>query len=72
MTKNTVNDYEADNAILAEVEAMLVEIGVYEAEEAPGFFDNALNVGLKGLNDFTYMVFGAKGFFDFIPSIVSK
>ncbi len=72
MTKNTVNDYEADNAILAEVEAMLVEIGVYGAEEAPGFFDNALNVGLKGLNDFTYMVFGAKGFFDFLPSVTKK
>lgn len=72
MTKNTVNDYEADNAILAEVEAMLVEIGVYEAEEAPGFFDKALNTGLKGLNDFTYMVFGAKGFFDFLPSVKAK
>ncbi len=72
MTKNTVNDYEADNAILAEVEAMLVEIGVYSPEEAPGFFDKALNTGLKGLNDFTYMVFGAKGFFDFLPSVKAK
>ena len=70
MTKNTVNDYEADNAVMAEVEAMLIEIGVYTADEAPGFFDTALNIGLKGLNDVTYFVFGAKGFFDFqIPTL---
>ncbi|MEE1137260.1 MAG: hypothetical protein U0M02_02145 [Acutalibacteraceae bacterium] len=65
MTKNTVNDYEADNAILEEVNDMLVEIGVYAAEEEPGFADKALNTVLKGANDITYKVFGAKGFLDF-------
>ena len=64
MADSTVNDYEADNAVLAEVEAMLVEIGVYEAEAEPGFFDNALNTTLKGANDITYKIFGAKGFLD--------
>lgn len=64
MADSTVNDYEADNAVLAEVEAMLVEIGVYEAESEPGFFDNALNTTLKGANDITYKIFGAKGFLD--------
>ncbi len=64
MADSTVNDYEADNAVLAEVEAMLVEIGVYEAEGEPGFFDNALNTTLKGANDITYKIFGAKGFLD--------
>ncbi len=65
MTKNTVNDYEADNAIMDEVHAMLVEIGVYEAEGKPGIFDGLLNNALKGANDITYKLFGAKGFLDF-------
>lgn len=64
MADSTVNNYEADNAVLAEVEAMLVEIGVYEAEGEPGFFDKALNTTLKGANDITYKIFGAKGFLD--------
>ena len=65
MTKNTVNDYEADNAIMDEVHAMLVEIGVYEEDAAPGVFDGLLNNALKGANDITYKIFGAKGFLDF-------
>lgn len=64
MVNNTVHDYDADNAILDEVHAVLVEIGVYSAEEEPGFFDKALNTVLKGANDITYKVFGAKGFLD--------
>ena len=65
MAKNPVNNPETDNVILEEVHAMLVEIGVYEAEEEPGFADKALNTILKGANDITYKVFGAKGFLDF-------
>ncbi len=65
MAKNTVNDPENDDAILAEVHAMLVDIGVYEPEEEPDFFEEALNKILKGANDITYKIFGAKGFFDF-------
>ncbi len=65
MAASTVNDYDADNAIMEEVYDMLVEIGVYEAEEEPGFFDKALNTVLKGANDLVYKVYGAKGFFDF-------
>lgn len=65
MANNTVNNPETDNAVLAEVHAMLVEIGVYQAEEEPGFFDKALNTVLKGANDITYKIFGAKGFLDF-------
>ena len=65
MTKSTVNNYEADNAILDEVHAMLVEIGVYEAEAEPEAMDKLLNSALKGANDITYKIFGAKGFMDF-------
>lgn len=65
MKANTVNDPEKDDAVLAEVEARLTEIGVYEAEAEPGFMDKALGVGLKGLNDVVYLIFGAKGFFDY-------
>lgn len=64
MTQNTVNDYEADNAVMDEVRAMLVEIGVYGADKGPSFFDNFLNKTLKGANDVTYKIFGAKGFLD--------
>ena len=65
MAAVTVNNPEKDDAVLAEVEAKLVEIGVYDAPTEPGVMDKALNAGLKGLNDLTYLVFGPKGFFDF-------
>jgi len=65
MSKNTVNNPEADNPVLEEVYEMLVEIGVYTEDEEPGFFDKALNKVLKGANDITYKIFGAKGFLDF-------
>lgn len=64
MTKSTVNNYEADNAVIENVRLMLIEIGVYGADKEPGFFDNVLNNALKGANDLTYKIFGAKGFFD--------
>ena len=65
MTKNTVNNPEVDNPIIEDVYEMLVEIGVYAKDEEPGFFDKALNKTLKGANDITYKIFGAKGFLDF-------
>ncbi len=65
MTNNRINNPEVDEPILQKVHDMLVEIGVYAAEEEPGFFDEALNKALKGANDITYKIFGAKGFFDF-------
>ena len=65
MTKSTVNDYEADNAIMDEVDAMLKDIGVYAQDEEPSKLDGILNGALKGANDLTYKLFGAKGFLDF-------
>ena len=65
MTKSTVNDYEADNAIMDEVDAMLKDIGVYAQDEEPSKLDGVLNGALKGANDLTYKLFGAKGFLDF-------
>ena len=65
MANNTINNPEVDEPILQKVHDMLVEIGVYAAEEEPGFFDEALNKVLKGANDITYKIFGAKGFLDF-------
>ncbi len=64
MTKKTVNDVEKDEAIMDKVYEMLVDIGVYEPDAEPTFVENALNVGLKGINDVVYLIFGAKGFFD--------
>lgn len=70
MTKRTVNDFEKDNEIIDKVHDMLVEIGVYEPETEPSDAEKVLNTGLKGLNDVVYLVFGAKGFFDFeIPKL---
>ncbi len=65
MAKNTVNNPEVDDPIIEDVYNMLVEIGVYTEDEEPGFFDKALNETLKGANDITYKIFGAKGFLDF-------
>ena len=72
MAAVTVNNPEKDDAVLAEVEAKLVEIGVYDAPTEPGTMDKLLNAGLKGLNDLTYMVFGPKGFFDFYYDKIAK
>ncbi len=66
MTKSTVNNYEADNAIIAEVDTMLKEIGVYAPDAEPEAFDKFLGGALKGANDITYKIFGAKGFLDII------
>ncbi len=63
MINNTVNDYEADNAVIEEVRLMLIDIGIIESDE-PTFFDKALNAVLKGVNDMTYKFIGAKGFID--------
>lgn len=65
MTKNTVNNVEYDEAVMDKVYNMLIEIGVYEPEAEPECIDVVLNTTLKGLNDVVYLVFGAKGFFDF-------
>ena len=65
MTKRTVNDFEKDNEVIQKVNDMLVEIGVYEPEAEPSDVEKVLNVALKGLNDVTYIIFGAKGFVDF-------
>ena len=65
MAASTINNPEYDDAVLAEVHDMLVEIGVYEAEAEPEFSEVLLNKILKGANDITYKIFGAKGFLDF-------
>lgn len=65
MTENTVNDYEADNALMDDFREMLVEIGVYTPTKAPSKFSTFFNKTLKKANDTTYKVFGAKGFLDF-------
>ncbi|MBR2315943.1 MAG: hypothetical protein IKA56_04800 [Clostridia bacterium] len=64
MTESTVNDYEADNAVMDEVEEMLIEIGVYKADAEPDFFTAILGKVLKAANDAIYKIFGAKGFLD--------
>ena len=72
MAASTVNDPAKDDAILAEVDAKLVEIGVYDAPTEPGTMDKLLNAGLKGLNDVTYRIFGTKGYGDFYYNVIAK
>lgn len=60
----TANDYEKDNEVIAEVRAMLVEIGVYEPDAEPDKTEVFFNKLLKGLNDITYKIVGAKGYID--------
>ncbi len=65
MANNPICNPEVDDPYLAAVDSMLKEIGVYGADEEPSFGDKALNAILKGANDLTYKIFGAKGFLDF-------
>ncbi len=65
MMLSTVNDYAADNAVIEEARQMLIEIGVYGPDTEPETADVVLNTVLKGANDITYKLFGAKGFLDF-------
>lgn len=65
MKNCTVNDVDKDEALMDEVHAMMVEIGVYEADSEPSTFDKLLGGALKNANDITYKLFGAKGFLDF-------
>ena len=68
MVNSTVNDYEADNALQEEFYRMLVELGIYEAnEEKNNAFDDFFTRTMKQTNDLTYSLFGAKGFLDFDP-----
>jgi len=66
MTESTLNDYDKDNAVMDEVRAMLVEIGVYAPDAEPETIDVILNFVLKALNDIVYSVVGPKGFIDII------
>lgn len=63
---NPICDPEVDQPYFDAVEDMMVEIGVYTAEEEPGFGDKALNFILKGANDLVHAVVGPKGFIDLI------
>ncbi len=64
MMNSTANDFEKDNEIIEEVRDMLVEIGVYGPDAEPDGGEVFFNKLLKGLNDITYGIFGAKGFID--------
>ena len=65
MTKNTVNDYEADNALIARFADMLVEIGAREPAQQPSRFSQFFTAVLEKNNSFVNSVFGSKGFLDF-------
>lgn len=64
MIDTTANDFEKDNKIIEEVRDMLVEIGVYAPDAEPDGKEVFFGKLLKGLNDITYGIFGAKGFID--------
>ncbi len=64
MVKSTENNFEEDNALMDEVRAMLVDIGVYVPDAEPETGEVILNALLKGANDVIYFIFGAKGFAD--------
>ena len=68
MVNSTVNDFDADNALMEEFYQMLVELGLYEApqekdDKLADFFTDVMKKG----NDVTYSLFGAKGYLDFDP-----
>lgn len=68
MVNSTVNDFDADNALMEEFYQMLVDLGLYEApqqkdDKLADFFTDVMKKG----NDLTYSLFGAKGYLDFGP-----
>lgn len=68
MVNSTVNDFDADNALMEEFYQMLVDLGIYEApqekdDKLADFFTDVMKKG----NDLTYSLFGAKGYLDFGP-----
>ena len=68
MKENTVNDFDADNAVIDAFYNVLVEVGVKGAASEPSGFEKFFNNTLKKGNDIIYKIFGAKGFLDiFVP-----
>ena len=66
MLKRTVNDEEADNALIDRFYQMLTELGIYKSETtAASVFTDYLTGALKDANDKVNRIFGAKGFLDF-------
>ena len=64
MMKNTVNNFEEDNALMDEFYSMLVDLGLKSAPAKQSGFESFLGDTLKKGNDITYGIFGAKGFLD--------
>ena len=65
MLSSTVNNEEADNALIDRFVQMLTEVGAYEdASNKHSVFYSYVTDALKNVNDLTYKVFGAKGFLD--------
>gem|GEM_PF-412060 len=65
MMNNTVNDYDADNALIIEFYNVLVALGI-ETPSAPATgFNKFLTDALSKNNSFINAVFGSKGFLDF-------
>ncbi len=65
MTNTVVINTEKEESLLEKFHDMLVEIGVYAADEEPSKFDEFLNNLLKKNNDVIYKLYGAKGYLDF-------
>ncbi len=70
MMARTLNDREADDKIINDYYDMLVSLGVY-TEGEPNKAEEVLGVVLGGLNNVVYKVVGARGFSDFINSLIS-
>ncbi len=64
MKNNTVNNREADDALVAEFYDMLVEIGVYEEPTAEDHAKDILNDVLNTANKVLYKVMGKKSYFN--------
>lgn len=64
MTSSTVNDFQKDNEVIEEFRLMLIDMGIYSPDKEDSTMDKVLNDTLKGANDITYKIFGAKGFLD--------
>ncbi len=60
----TVNDPEKDDAAIAEMRQVIVDLGIESPEEEPGKGEIAAAKAITLVDDVVFFFFGAKGYFD--------
>ena len=68
MKESTINDFDKDNALIADFRAILVDLGL-EADDTPTTADGIFAAIGDVLTGVAMFIFGPKGYFDWIKSL---